>query len=276
MTPRLLAVLSPFVLLAACGNAQPADDNATLTAEDIAGEWDVVRFGDWQPEFRIGESASRTAFVTFGAEGTGYRLGCNWSGSETTLGPDGMLRGPEDRSIESTAMYCEDLDELETEFFLFMKNGATVSRGEDGQLVLSKAGKELVLERPGQRRLAFVPTIEQLAGRWQPVQTAIVNERGMRGFAIDEGAVLTIGADALSFSPCPGYTVAVSFDDAAIATSKPSPEPTCPEFSERGEWVDGEARMLDAMRASPRFEKLAGGQMLMTAGENNFTLRRVD
>lgn len=211
------------------GPSPAATSAPVLNSQAIAGEWDIVRFRGHEPR-RLLES-KRAAYADFSAEDVRLRIECNYSGLAGTVADGVFLPRPGDRM--QTAMGCgPEREARDAALFGFFDRKPTVEWLADGRLRLVAGQDELILERPAKRRLAYLPSPQQLLGEWRLVEiTRYWPEGGFTGSGLSQvqGRLIFDGIHA-SFSPCPRYRIAYRYaPDGRIEKLGGPPIPTEPQ-----------------------------------------------
>ena len=187
---------------------KPRDSGRLVTSlREIAGPWDIVRFGGHAPG-RLGSDGLRRAYVDVGAEGLSYTIECNYSGNPARIDETGTLHDEGDGSRVQTQMGCgPEREARDSAFFAFFGSRPKVRWAEGGRLIVSNGTTELILERPEQRRLAYVPSEQEISGRWVPrMATRLIGSGGHEGWGFQEPTVLTIAEGRIAYSGCGGFS----------------------------------------------------------------------
>jgi len=133
---------------------------------EIAGDWDVVSFNDFQP-IRLNYEGKRNAYVNISDKFIGLRMTCNYSGIAALLTDDGRLvKNPEGSNAGMTAMGCPNA-QREKDFMAMMYDSPLVEILPNGRLRLSTKQHEVIIERSETRRLANAPmALDEITGEW--------------------------------------------------------------------------------------------------------------
>jgi heat shock protein HslJ len=304
---KLLALLSGSILVASCvaGSATPtlrsqsipareivrsgavANSNEAALAEStpsdlvpstdaVMGQWDVVRFEDYQPP-RLSETGRATS-VDFGENGVALRIECNYSGRAGTIRGGHFITSDENGGLQ-TAMSCgPERDAREARFFSFFEKAPTVEYHGPDQLRMRAGATELILARPSVRRLNFIPTADELQGRWRLLQvTQYFSEGGFSSIGLSEvPGRIVISGDQLFYSRCPQYRVAIRLTAKGnlekVGGSTPPAEPTgCKELSAAAPGrLPAQWDAILLLHASPNLEK--SGEEALLISNNHFGL----
>lgn len=200
-----MRVLLYFGSLLLFGCASTPDPIGVATQNDVTGKWDIVRFDNYKPN-RISGDGKLNAYVVFGDTGTGYHIGCNFTGNSAIVNDDGYLVPvPTDLENFQTLKGCGRVFEKRDDIFFDMMNSSPlVEIISDGRLRLSTKKHELILERAhiGQMRNA-VQSLRSISKKWR---IATVN-RGGRGWGGSSYAKrpLSISANYIRYGDCSPY-----------------------------------------------------------------------
>jgi heat shock protein HslJ len=159
---------------------------------------------------------TRAAYADFGRGGVALRIECNYSGREGTV-RDGRFIAVPRQETASTAMGCgPEREAREGRLFDFFQRNPLIERTGDDGLRLTADGRELLLERPARRRLAFVPTQAELQGRWRLLElTRYEPGGGYSGIGLSETpGRLVIEGDRLFHSRCPQHALRFRYDES--------------------------------------------------------------
>jgi heat shock protein HslJ len=197
------------------GGAQPpAAPGVAPDARAVQGQWDIVSFEGYRPKQRMSGTA-RAAYIDFGRRGVSLRIECNYSGRDGTV-RDGRFIAVPRQETASTAMGCgPEREAREARLFDFFQRSPRIERSGPDSLRLTADGRELLLERPARRRLAFVPTQAELQGRWRLLGlTRYEPGGGYSGIGLSETpGRLVIEGDRLFHSRCPQQGLRFRYDE---------------------------------------------------------------
>lgn len=222
MLQRLLsALLAPCctAILLACVPAAGGDPVIALpvlsggaraepvaNSEAIEGQWDIVSFRGYAP--RRLQGTDRAAVADFRRNSVALRIECNSSGVAGEVRNGRFASRPGGRI--QTLVGCGSVREArDAALFGFFDRSPAVERLANGRLRLTAGDGVLLLERPATRRLAFLPTVQQLLGEWRLVQITRYHEGGgMSGIGLSDvpGRIEFDGMTA-RFAPCPQYAL---------------------------------------------------------------------
>ena len=211
-----------LVLAAGMGGCSPAPDGAQPPAAGrappdaraVQGRWDIASFEGYQPKQRMSGTV-RAAYADFGPAGVGLRIECNYSGVAGTV-RDGRFVAKPDQETVSTAMGCgPEREARESRLFDFFGRSPRIEPSGPDSLRLTADGRELRLERPARRRLAFVPPPGELQGRWRLLElTRYQPGGGYSGIGLSETpGRLVIEGDRLFHSRCPQHVLRFRYDE---------------------------------------------------------------
>lgn len=241
--------------------------------EEIAGEWDIVRFDGHEPR-RIGGGV-RQAFADFGPEGVALRIECNHSGAEGRL-EGGVFRSePGVRTM--TLMGCgPEREARDAALFGFFDRAPVAEWLPDGRLRFTAGSTELLLERPDRRRLAYAVPAKELVGEWRMTMIHAYDGGGYRGIGLGEvPGRIAIGPDTIAYTRCPQYAVSYRLGEDARLTKTggetlPATRPAdCRDLSSANEFGDMPTAW-DALRI------LHGDPSVEWSGERTIHLRSGD
>ena len=271
MTKRLCLLGFLSIGVAACsGNAPPppGDSGRAVTSlREIAGAWDIAHFGGYVPT-RLHEGL-RHAYVDIGPNGLSYTIECNYSGNPAHIGRDGILHDESGGSRMSTQMSCgPEMDAREGAFYAFFTSRPKVSWIGGGRIAMSNGRTSLILERPEARRLANIPPLQEIEGRWVPqMATRVLEGNGHEGWGFQQPTVLTVTGGALRYSGCGGAAFTFRYTpDARMETTGESGKADCGTETLP-------AMLLRVLRKSPLVERIAGGGIALTAGNEVISLQ---
>ena len=265
-----------FFSLTGCGvtqhelSAAAAEPSAAPapSADELAGRWDVVSFEGYQPASRHG------AFANFWAHGVSVRLDCNRSRIPGIVRDGRFVTQPGPRM--ATEMGCgAELEARDTRYFSFFDRSPAIERFANGRLRLVAGDSILILERPDQRRLAFLPAPGELNGRWRMESlTRYGPEDGESGIGLSDvpGRIL-IDGNRLSYDRCPQYALTFTYGaDGRLRKTDgaPLPEKTdCPHLKPPRETFDMPTpdQILPLLHGNPWVEELGNGRMLIATEE---------
>lgn len=250
--------------------SEPATAPA-ISLADIAGQWDVVSFEGYEPVRMHG--TVRAAVADFSEHGIQLRIECNTSRSGGAYSiANGRLVQARGLRMQ-TEMGCgHEREERDRRYFSFFDRSPTVDRLPNGRLRFVAGDSVLILERPEQRRLAFVPDLAELAGRWQ-MQALTRYERGGGHSGIglsDVPGRIVIEANRLKLDSCPQHELAFRYssDGRLMKTDGPPipDKPVCPALN----FPDYEAPALPSaieiialLHSNPWVEDVGGGHLLI-------------
>lgn len=260
----------------------PAGASAPVSSNrEIEGKWDIVSFDGYEPARLNG--STRVAFADFGDSGVSLRIECNYSGAAGVV-VDGRFEPRPDDGMQ-TAMGCgEEREARDAALFSFFDRKPTVERLPDGKLLLRAGRQELVLQRPDERRLAFIPRPADLEGEWRLVGvTRYLDGNGYAGIGLSEvpGRVI-FTADRASYSRCSDYDFGYRYtEDGRLLKTSGGPVPASPaDCRELSGPRQGSGEMpvqWDALRvlhASPMVEWAGPEEILISTERIGLVLSR--
>ena len=262
------------------GTMAPAAVPVTDSRE-IEGKWDIVRFDDYEPA-RL-DGATRVAFADFSDRGVALRIECNYSGA-TGVVVDGRFR-PESGTAFQTEMGCDTVREArDTALFSFFRKSPSVERLADGKILLRADGKELLLQRPDERRLDFLPRPEELAGEWRLIGvTRYLEGNGWAGIGLTDVPGRVVLTDTkVSYTRCPQYDFGYRYTEEGrlLKTSGPAVPATPTSCAELSEPQRGSADMptqwdaMSVLHASPLIEWAGEEEILLSTDRIGLVLSR--
>ena len=262
------------------GTMAPAAVPVTDSRE-IEGKWDIVRFDDYEPALLDG--ATRVAFADFSDRGVALRIECNYSGA-TGVVVDGRFR-PESGTAFQTEMGCDTVREArDTALFSFFRKSPSVERLADGKILLRADGKELLLQRPDERRLDFLPRPEELAGEWRLIGvTRYLEGNGWAGIGLTDVPGRVVLTDTkVSYTRCPQYDFGYRYTEEGrlLKTSGPAVPATPTSCAELSEPQRGSADMptqwdaMSVLHASPLIEWAGEEEILLSTDRIGLVLSR--
>lgn len=271
MAPRSLLAL-PLHWLAACSTApvEPAAQRiqpATIpvpSAAEIAGRWDVVSFEGYRPASRHG------AFANFWRHGVSLRLECNRSRIPGLVRDGRFVAQPGPRM--STEMGCEpERHQRDSRYFSFFDRSPSIERIGSKRLRLVAGSTVLILERPEQRRLAYLPERDELEGKWRMESlTRYGPGDGESGIGLsDIPGRIVIQGNRISYDRCPQFAVTFAYgaDGRLVKTGGAAlpANPDCPQLKPPRETFDMPTpdQILPLLHGNPWVEELGNGHMLI-------------
>ncbi len=259
--------------LAACAGeprteAKTEGERVTSLSE-ISGPWDIVRFGDHEPA-RLDASGLRHSYVDVAPDGLSYTIECNYSGNRARIDEAGILHDRDEGSRTMTLMSCgPEADAREGAFYGFFARKPLVRWGTGGRVVMASGAIQLVLERPEARRLAHVPPLRELEGRWVPLMASrLVGSSGHHGWGFQQPETLGIAGGRLTYSGCGGVSLSFRYEaNGRLATSGRKVPAAC------GTENPG-TMLLKVLREGPLVERTADGGIALTSGREIVSLKR--
>ena len=255
------------------GIAAPPVTNPTPVASssEILGQWDIVSFDGYEPS-RL-EGSKRAAFVDFGSDGVGLRIECNYSGASGRVVDGRFVAKPHDGV--QTAMGCgPEREARDAALFAFFRRGnPDVEHLSDGRLLLTSGDRQLQLERPAKRRLAFLPSPQELLGEWRIVEITQYHEAGgYSGIGLGDtpGRIVFDGISA-GYSRCPHYDLDYRYStDGRIekidGPALPATPKGCAELDEpmRGTDMPLPWDVMRVLHSDPMVEKTGDEDILLS------------
>lgn len=269
---RLPLLILPVLLLAGCGTTPPGPvekrrEPATIPAfsqADISGRWDVVSFEGYQPASRHG------AFANFWANGVSVQLECNRSRISGIVRDGRFVTQPGPRM--ATERGCGPEQEArDTRYFSFFDRSPAIEQLADGRLRLVAGDSTLVIERPEQRRLAFLPAPDELNGRWRMESlTRYGPGDGESGIGLsDVQGRIFIERNRLTYDRCPQFALNFTYGaDGRLRKTGGAALPEnvdCPQLRPPRETFDMPTpdQILPLLHGNPWVEELGNGRMLI-------------
>ncbi len=247
---------------------------------DVIGEWDIVSFDGYEPGRTFG--ATRAAFADFGATGVALRIECNYSGARGII-RDGRFVSQPDDGVR-TAMGCSDeAMAREAALFDFFSQDPAVEKLPNGQIRLVAGGTELLLERPAQRRLAFLPKPQEILGEWRLVEIVrYYDGGGYGGGGLSEvpGRISFDGITA-GYTRCPRYDLTYRYtEDGRISKidgpTLPDRPSNCEPLAATGHSAEMPTpwNVLTVLHDDPWLEKVEDDTLLMATERYGVVLTR--
>lgn len=263
-----VAALPLAAIACSGGTAPPAAQPGPVTSlREIEGEWDIARFDGYVPT-RLHDGIRR-AFVDVRGDGLNYVIECNYSGNRARIDAGGTLHKVGTEPQIQTLMGCgPERQARDAAFFSLFATRPKVVRVAEGRLRLSDGRRELILERPALRRLANVPPLVEITGRWVPQSaTRLSPAGGYTGWGFQNPGVLTIGTDRMRWSGCGGRSYTFVYSGQGQLAVTQAPPGRC------GSDEPGSA-MLAVLMAGPLVERTASGGIALTWGNEVISLTR--
>lgn len=245
----------------------------------IEGQWDIVRFDGYEP--RRLQGTTRAAFANFHGQHVGLRIECNSSGVSGRIDNGGFYSMPGDRI--QTAMGCgREREERDAALFRFDRN-PTVERLANGRLRLAADDTELLLERPAQRRLAYLPSAQELLGEWRLVEiTRFAPSGGYTGIGLsDVAGVLAFDGIKASFAPCPAFALSYRYTaegriEKIGGPNLPSERVACDALKQewRGENMPVPWDVMRVLHDNPMVERVDANTLMMSTERFGVLLSR--
>ncbi|ANU07126.1 hypothetical protein [Paraurantiacibacter namhicola] len=280
---RFAILLGAAAMAAACAPGTLPDGSETATtgaeaaprpasASDVAGDWDVVSFDGYTVPFRS-RGTERAAFANFTDGGVGLHLECNWSGVPGRMRGD-VFKPSGEGPWPQTLAGCEaDKAERDDAYFAFFARSPKGEVLPGDRLRFTAGDTVLLLERPEQRRLGFVPELAGIEGQWRMVGlTMFAPQGGMSGMGLTEvpGRVVIDGG-RIGYNRCPQYDAEVTYTQDGVfrrtgGAAVPDEPAGCEELAERS-WNKVPPELwdiLEMLHDNPRAERLAEGDLLLT------------
>lgn len=154
------------LFLSACAAASSPDTTPVRGMADIAGQWDIVSFDGHTPR-RLDADGGRHAYVDFSTDGATFTIECNYTGMRARI-ENGRLVALPHEDIQ-TAMGCgPERNRRESAFFAFLRGSPTIAQRGADELVLTRGGQRLELQRAEVRQRAMRPTsLLDFDGAWR-------------------------------------------------------------------------------------------------------------
>lgn len=179
-------------------------------SEAIAGQWDIVSFQGHSPKRLSG--AGRATRADFSDDGVALRIECNDSGARGKVVRGRFVPQPGDRIM--TTMSCgPERNARDAALFAFFVRAPLVEQFGDGRLRLTAGDDVLLLERPATRRLAYLPSPQQLLGEWRVLEITRYHEGGgISGIGLSDvpGRIEFDGIEA-KYTLCPQYRLSYRY-----------------------------------------------------------------
>lgn len=256
-------------------NAMPV-----VTSAEVLGNWDVVIFEGYRPVRMRG--SNRAAFADFDEQGVRLRIECNYSAVGGAV-RDGIFVSRPSLRIQ-TEMGCgKERQDRDERYFAFFARNPTVKRLPDGKLSLVAGETELVLQRTEERRLAFLPDRQSVAGTWRMESlTRYEFQGGWSGIGLsDVPGHIVIDGNRLSYDRCPQFALTFDYasDGRLVKTGgDPLPEkPDCPALNYpdySAPALPSAMQILTLLHSNPWLEDVGNGQMLVANDQLGLLLAR--
>lgn len=207
-TAALLAcVPGPDDAVATPGRAPAAGAVPVADSRAIVGQWDIVSFRGYEPRRRL-QGAGRAAYADFAVERVALHLECNYSGAAGRVKAGRFVAASSDHL--QTLIGCgPEREARDAALFRFFDRNPSVEHLRDGRLRLTAGSDVLLLERPAARRLAYLPSPQQLLGEWRLLEiTRYVEGGGIASIGLGDvpGRIEFDGIEA-RFSGCPAHSL---------------------------------------------------------------------
>ena len=282
---RLSAVVAAL-LVSACVAATPAaTDPAATGAEnavpvastaEILGQWDIVSFEGYRPAMRV-QGSTRTAIADFAADGVSLRIECNSSGASGRVTNGRFVPDPTGDRIQ-TLMGCgKEREARDARLFGFFDLSPTVDRLADGRLRVAADGRELILQRPAQRRLDFLPPAADLQGAWRlELLTTHYPQGGYAGIGLQEvSGRVVIEGNRLGFSRCPQYDLTFRYTQdgrlqKVAGPDLPDSPAQCPDLAKATGIRDFAPNLwpiMQILHSDPLVERSGDRRVVISAGD---------
>ncbi|APE27801.1 hypothetical protein [Aurantiacibacter gangjinensis] len=275
MKRSLVASLS-LLAAAACTPSPTPDSTQQASARpadraSVAGDWDVVSFDGYTVPYRM-RGTNRAAYANFREREVSLHLECNWSGVVGRMRGDRFVPADSGPRIMTVAGCEAPKHERDEAYFSFFDDEPTGQLLPDGRLLFEAGGIELLLQRPEDRHLDFVPYLADLQGEWRmETLTMYQPEGGMSSMGLMEvpGRIVFDGNRA-GYSRCPAYDITFDYTpDGTIANtggvSLPEEPTACEGLAERsyGNMSPERWDVLTLLHENPQAEHLANGDILL-------------
>ena len=251
MPTALRLVLCAFALNGCTRETPRAALREPVTAlSQIAGRWEIARFGDFMPSWRTGDGWRR-AYVIVGDEGLSYSVGCNQASNPAAIDATGVLHDLSGGRRMQTLQGCTaERQRRDEAFYAFFATRPKVSRGSDGRVTMDNGRIRLVLETPEAARLRQAPKLDEIVGRWVPREVQTFSGSGSTGGSFDSApGVLTIGRHSLAWSECAEATVRIRYSPSFRFERLAGPVGDCRRGEQPG--GDGAVKLMRLMRGDP-------------------------
>lgn len=248
----------------------------------VAGQWDIVEFNGYEPRRLSG--ATRSAFADFDDGAVTLQIECN-SSDVTGEVRDGVFVASPGDKIQTLIGCGRAREAREAALFRFFERRPSLAQLPDGKLVLTTGNDKLVLERPEQRRLAYLPSARDLMGEWRPVELArFPRGRGHAGVGLSEmpGRVTFDGIEA-AFDGCPEFSLRYrltaqgrieKIGGAELPTTRRDCDVLRDEFGGRDTPQPWD--MIRLLHADPMVEKVDDDTLLISTDEIGLVIERID
>lgn len=250
------------------GAKPPAKSGRIVTSlGEIAGAWDIASFDGYKP-VRLHDGIRR-AYMNVTSNGLNYVIECNYSGNPARIDKAGVLHKVGDEPQIQTLMGCGPAREArDAAFFGFFASRPKVSWAGDGRLRLANARTELILERPEVRRLANIPSLGEITGRWVPLSaTRLIGSNGYEGRGFQEPYPVVIGKGVITYRGCGGAKFAFRYTmDARMEIVEAKAREDCG-------FDDASTVLIRVLRSGPLVERTAGGGIALTVENEVISLR---
>lgn len=240
------------------------------SSQNILGEWDIVNFDGHKPRRLSG--STRAAFADFGDRGVSLQIECNYSRASGTV-HDGRFVSSPGQHFQTEIGCGPAREERDRRLFTFFDRNPTVERLPDGRLLLTIGDTQLLLERPAQRRLAFLLPPQELLGEWRMVGiTHYLKQGGHAGIGLSDfpGRIVFDGIKA-GYSRCPQFKIAYRYTEAGVVekisgSALPSSATDCEPLTEKPFNPDMPLRwdVMKVLHSDPRLEKVDDDTVLMS------------
>lgn len=253
---------------------------AAISMTDVLGQWDVVSFDGHAPARKSG--STREAFADFDERGVRLRIECNYSSRSGAVQGGRFIAVPRPRA--QTEMGCgREREQRDSRYFSFFDRSPWIERLGPARLRLSAGESILILERPAQRRLAFMPAESAFQGTWRMDElTHYAAGGGYSGIGLsDVPGSIVIKGNQLSYDRCPRYDLTFVYAaDGRLMNRSNSPLPEKLDCSSlRYPNYDAPAlpsamEIIPLLHSNPWIEDLGNGRLLIANERIGLTLSR--
>lgn len=264
-------------------NGSPMTNATSITTRpvrggsEVFGEWDIERFNGYQPASRL-IGRERAAFADINKGGISLRLECNTVSVRGDISRARFNAVSEDR-VQTPNDCGAERNAREAALFAFIEQNPTVERLSDGRLLMRSGDSELLLDRPINRRIAYIPTEEGLDAVWRfhAIAQTESRTRAQRLDLSDIPGNIIFRSGVMRYDLCPTFDMAFRIDERgqlARIGGKPAPDTphTCPALAQSDPAMPNPWDAMRVLHDNPELELSGPDALLLTTDNLALTL----